>query len=121
MRFVVPLLSVASFTILRFVLLAAPESCVLGERDPDGGAESGAPPPPMEAAAADVFGGCTCCGKTILPLLPDCDGKVAFAVPAGDCPKACGTSTAYVLCEGSCYSECACDLPAGVLLVDGGS
>ncbi len=120
MRFVGPLVFFVLSAFVTLSLLATPESCVLAERDPDGGDEM-APPPPAEPDAGDVFGECACCGKTILPLLPDCSGDVAFAMPAGDCSKDCKGSTSYALCEGVCYSDCACDLPRGFTLVDGGS
>jgi hypothetical protein len=116
-----PLACLALSALVTSIPLAAPESCVLAERDPDSSADEGVPAPPVEADATDVFGGCTCCGKTILPLLPDCSGDIAFAMSAGDCPKDCTGSTAYALCEGVCYSDCACDLPEGFTLVDGGS
>lgn len=122
MRVVDPLVLLVASTALALTMLAAPEACILAQRDPDeAGADAVVPPPPMEAEVTDAFSGCACCGKTILPLSPDCSGNVAFAVPAGDCPKDCKGSTAYVLCEGVCYSACACDLPRGFSLADGGS
>jgi hypothetical protein len=118
LRFIGVFLVLVVSAFFTLIVIAAPESCVLAERDPDGGADAVAQPPPT--SVADVLGGCTCCGNTILPLLPDCSGNVAFAVAAGDCPKDCDESTAYVLCQGVCYSDCACDLPEGFSLLDGG-
>jgi hypothetical protein len=123
-RFVGPLILVVLSTLVTLILLVAPESCVLAERDPedDGGDGTAPPPPPVEAEAPDdALDECVCCGKTILPLSPDCSGEVAFAISAADCPKDCKGKVAYVLCEGVCYSACACDLPPGFSLVDGGS
>lgn len=105
------------------MLLSVPESCVLAERDPesDGGDVTAPPLPTPEAEAPDALDECACCGKTILPLSPDCEGDVAFAISAEDCPKDCKGKVAYILCEGVCYSDCACSLPSGFSLVDGGS
>jgi hypothetical protein len=119
-RFVAPLVLLIFCALPTLMLLGAPEACVLADRDSDGAADAVAPPPTEEAELADALAGCVCCGKTLLPLSPDCSGEVAFAIPAADCPKDCKGSTAYVLCEGVCYSECACDLPRGFSLADGG-
>jgi hypothetical protein len=122
-RFIGPLLLVVLSTFVMLILLVAPESCVLAERDPgdDSGDVTAPPPPPVEAEVFDILDECVCCGKTILPLSPDCSGEVAFAIVAADCPKDCKGKVAYVLCKGVCYSDCACDLPSGFSLVDGGS
>jgi hypothetical protein len=120
-RVVGPLVLFAVPAFLSLTMVVAPEACVLAQRDPGGDDDSMAPPSPVEAGAPDALDECTCCGKTIEPLLPDCSGNVAVAIPAGDCPKDCKGSTAYLLCEGVCYSDCACDRPAHFLLADGGS
>lgn len=121
MRLFVARVSHVSVTLIGLLLVFAPESCVLAERDLGDGGKAMAQAAPDDAAEADVLGGCICCGKTILPLSPTCSGDVAFVVAAGDCPKGCKEKFAYILCEGVCYSECACSLPAGFSLVDGGS
>jgi hypothetical protein len=96
-------------------------SCILAERDSDGGADATGPTEPEESGEFEGLDGCACCGKSILPLLPICAGHAAFTVPAGDCPKGCTASIAYILCDGVCYSDCACTLPVGYSIVDGGS
>jgi hypothetical protein len=108
----------ALFACIGFV---ASSSCVLATRDlPDGGDAGTATPPPSTTDAADANFDCGCCERAVLPFLPTCSGRMAFAIPEGDCPKACTDSVAYVLCEGTCYSACECALPDGYSLVDGG-
>lgn len=122
MRLIASLVPIASAGIFRLVLIAAPESCTLDERDVDGSTDAPLPLPPAENGTSAVPVNCTCCGRSVLPTLPECSGKVAFAAPAGDCPKAaCKGPTSYILCEGTCYSTCACALPPGFSFVDGGS
>jgi hypothetical protein len=42
-----------------------------------------------------------------------CSGSEYIAVDVSECPSAgCGTE-AYALCDGTAYTECACDIPSG--------
>ncbi len=56
-----------------------------------------------------------------------CSGFVAYEIPARECgggTAACTGHVAYALCNGTTYSECACEIPSGYSLdggiVDGG-
>jgi hypothetical protein len=95
----------------------ASSSCILATRDLPDGSDVGAAP---SATGSDADIDCGCCAETVLPLLPFCSGKVAFAVPLGDCPEPCVGAFAYVLCQGTCYTACACTLPEEYSLIDGG-
>jgi hypothetical protein len=99
--------------------VAASSSCVVATRDlPDGSEAS--PEPDMSADASDAGTDCGCCANTVLPVLPYCSGREAFAISAGDCPKPCKGTVAYAVCEGSCYTKCDCALPEDYTLIDGG-
>jgi hypothetical protein len=106
----------ALFAAIGFVVTS---SCALATRDLPDGSDAETPAPPSTDAADEEFD-CGCCAREVLPFLPACSGHVAFAIPAADCPKPCTGPVAYVLCEGTCYSACACALPQGDLLIDGG-
>jgi hypothetical protein len=115
-------------TLLLIFGVIAGSSCTLATREvPEGGADAdddGAPPPaPTDAAdgdGSDVSTDCGCCAQAILPVLPFCSGKVAFGIPAGDCPNACPGPEAFALCKGGCYTACSCTLPEGYSLEDAG-
>jgi hypothetical protein len=113
------LVVVGLLALFAFLAVLASSSCVLATRDlPDG--SDAAAPPSATAIASEAEFDCGCCARAVLPLLPACSGKVAFAVAAGDCPKPCTGPLAYVLCEETCYSACACALPEQYSLIDGG-
>jgi len=119
-RFLVP---VGFLALLAVLGVTASSSCVLATRDlPDGGIDADtAAPPPVEEAAPDADTDCGCCTRAITPGLPFCSGKVAFAIPAGDClQQTCTNGEAYALCEETCYTACACALPEGYSLEPGG-
>lgn len=55
------------------------------------------------------------------PYCQPCTGKVAAALPTGDCPSQdCPPPHAYAVCTESCWSACACTVPPGYELVDAG-
>jgi hypothetical protein len=113
------LVVVGLLALLAFLGVLASSSCILATRDlPDGSAAG--PPPSATATEPEADIDCGCCARAVLPLLPSCSGKEAFAIPAGDCPKPCTGALAYVLCEGTCYSACACAVPEQYSLIDGG-
>jgi hypothetical protein len=120
-RFLVPL---GLLALVALPSILSSSSCVLATRDlPEASADSEvvAPPPPEDASEGglDVNTDCGCCTRAILPLLPYCSGQVAFVIPAGDCQPCTGTK-AYALCQGGCYTACACSLPKGYTLEDAG-
>ena len=96
-------------------------SCQLATRDLPDASEDGeaAAPPPLDAGP-EVDTDCGCCTRAILPDLPFCSGEVAFKIPALNCPESCPGAAAYALCQGGCYTACACTLPSGYTLIDGG-
>jgi hypothetical protein len=116
----------APFTFLAFLAflgLMSAFSCELASRDlPDSGtdAEAAAAPPPADAGA-EIDTDCGCCAQTVVPLLPSCSGRVAIRIYSENsrCPP-CDRPAAYALCQGGCYTECSCSLPAGYELEDGG-
>jgi len=55
----------------------------------------------------------------LVPDLGDCSGETAKTIPGLECGT-CGQRSAYALCEELVFSRCACDLPPGYVLVDGG-
>jgi hypothetical protein len=113
------LVVVGLLALFAFLGVLASSSCVLATRDLPDGSDAGAPPSAIATASeADID--CGCCAPAVLPLLPLCSGKVAFVIPAGDCPRLCMGALAYALCEGTCYSDCACALPEQYSLIDGG-
>jgi hypothetical protein len=124
-RFLLALLLVAA---VAFVGLFAETSCVIDYRDLDGstdgspeGGQSVLGEGGFEADAPETDLDFGCCSRVIVPTLPTCTGMTAIEVPAKDCSAfACNGQVAYVLCQDDCYSACACDLPAGFTLVDGG-
>lgn len=116
MRFLVVVGLLALFA---FLGVLASSACILATRDLPDGSDAGAPPSAIATASeADID--CGCCAHAVLPLVSFCSGKVAFAIPAGDCPTPCTGALAYVLCEGTCYSACACAVPEQYSLIDGG-
>jgi hypothetical protein len=115
-RFLVVVGLLALFALLGIL---ASSACILATRDLPDGSDIGAPPSAIATASeADID--CGCCARAVLPLVSLCSGKVAFAIPAGDCPTPCTGALAYVLCEGTCYSACACAVPEQYSLIDGG-
>jgi hypothetical protein len=49
--------------------------------------------------------------------LGPCSGHVVALIPAASCPARCPGSLAYAVCEGTAYTECACNIPPGYTLV----
>ncbi len=128
MRF---LLALALLSTLALIGVLASSSCVIDARTAEGGSdaeagysEAGPPledsPSAMDGDAPYVDPDCGCCNRGVLPLLPNCTGKIAFGFPAADCKVPCKGSVAYALCEGECYSACGCELPNGYTLFDAG-
>lgn len=128
MRF---LLALALLSTLGVIGVLASSSCVIDARTAEGGADAEAgyseasTPPDDSPSAMDGDGpemdlDCGCCSRAILPLLPNCTGKIAFGFPAADCKVPCKGPVAYALCEGECYSACGCELPTGYTLFDAG-
>jgi hypothetical protein len=126
-RFLVALALVLTLGVIGILVLAS-SSCVIDARNPDaamdGEAEAADVIAPsdmaVDADAPDVDLDCGCCVHAILPLLPNCTGKVAFEIPATDCNVPCSGSVKYALCEGECFTACGCELPAGYTLFDAG-
>lgn len=127
MRFLVALALVLAVAVVGILILAS-SSCVIDARNPDasmdGEAEAADVVVPIDATvdadAPDVDLDCGCCVHAILPLLPNCSGKVAFELPATDCPVPCKASVAYALCQGECFTACSCELPSDYTLFDAG-
>jgi hypothetical protein len=124
-RLVVPFLFVLAVALFGAMVAS---SCVLDYRDAEAGMDGEAGPAEVamadaaiEADVADVDLDCGCCIHEILPLLPYCSGKVAFAIPSGDCTLvACSGPVAYALCGDGCYTSCACELPSDYEIFDAG-
>jgi hypothetical protein len=120
-RFLVPVVFLALFGLLGAL---ASSSCQLATRDlPEGSVdgEAAAEPPADVEAGPDVDTDCGCCTRAIDPSRTFCSGAVAFEIPAGDCREvSCNGPAAYVVCQEGCYSLCACTLPSGYTLEDGG-
>jgi hypothetical protein len=123
------LLALTLVVVVAFVGTLASTSCVIDYRDPDSGTEAGEAASAPEATMADgeADGGapeadldCGCCNQAVLPLLPNCSGKTAFAFPAADCSVRCKGAVAYALCTGECFTACTCEVPAGYTLFDAG-
>jgi hypothetical protein len=76
---------------------SAPESC------PDG--------------AVLLDGSCSSLHPYELP----CSGKVVMQEPVVDClAQGCSGSSAYAVCDGEYFTSCACSIPNGYALFDGG-
>jgi hypothetical protein len=123
------LLALTLVVVVAFVGTLASTSCVIDYRDPDSGMEGGEAGPAPEAtiedgeadgSAPEADLDCGCCNQAVLPLLPNCSGKMAFAFPAADCRVPCTGAVAYALCTGECFTACACEIPAGYALFDAG-
>jgi len=128
-RFLVALALVLTVGVFGILFLAS-SSCVIDARNPDSAMDGEAAfeadvvvavtDAGVDADAPDVDLDCGCCVHAILPLLPNCTGKVAFELPATDCNVPCKASVAYALCQDECFTACACELPADYTLFDAG-